>query len=325
MFFLLLSILFMVVQGLLGMASWGILCSNWLVAGVLCAATGVWLESQHLISYNSRMSFMPGWALMAAIMNLSAIYFVPDMLLWRFYALLAGFVLLTLLGLADWQRNDISGRMLLYGLIVAILASLHLPAIFAFVIVFLSMFHLLCYTMHHLYVLISGFLIGVWLIYCGISVFDSAQAGTAYLYQWLYGWEDIDYRFPFLQYQGVTRWVYPVLLPVFVVIFMGVGMLQGSFSSLRIRSLLSLVCSLSVMAIVLMPMEWTLSAAFCGFLLMLQVLLTMGNQPSQGMQHIFRVLTLTFMCLSIGEPVIVMLIDFVSSVDFSWLWSWWYF
>ncbi|MCR5395026.1 MAG: hypothetical protein K6E86_06515 [Bacteroidales bacterium] len=320
-----LSILFIVVQGLLDLADWWVLGSNWVLAGVISSGLTTYLISQHLMGFNNRNCMLEGWALLSAILNLSAICIVPEVEWWRATVIECGFVGLLMLGISCWQQTELPGRSLVCGLVVAVLSALSLPSVAGLAVVVICMAHLLCFSWHNVYVLLSGMLIGVWLIYCSLSLGIDIEAGNAYMIRWVEGWSELRYGLPIVHAAGITPWLYMAIVPISLLFYVIISFMQGTMSSLRLRSLFMMLSSLSILLILIMPGSWTICMALGGTVLLSHLLFTLGNNSTGFLRHFLSVQIYFYLILGIAEPVIRLSVIYIQSIDFSWLWNWWPF
>lgn len=323
MLFLLLSILIIVAQGLLGMADWWVLCSNWLIAGMLSSLLAMLFTNLHLISFNNRAYLIYGWVLLASTMNLSAICLDSDVEQWQQDLLVAGFAGLLSLAFTCWQQKDIPVKALLLGIIVAFLALFYIPALLwvSFVIIVLSL--LLCYSTHNLYCILSGILIGVWVLYCLVFLCLGGEEADNYIAGFAFRWDELTYGMPDFLYEGQTRWIYPLFMVIIVGGFLIINLMQSNMNSLRERSIYSSLVWITMPLLLLLPTNWALYLNLCTVLMLVHLLLSLGNEHSNTSLRGYKLLLSLLLFLGAGEPLLILLIDYVQTIDFSPLYSWW--
>jgi hypothetical protein len=323
MLFLLLSILVIVAQGLLGMADWWTLSSNWLLAGLINFLLAALFTNQHLISFNNRRYLIYSWVVMASILNLSAICLESEVEQGKQQLLVIGFASMLALSFTCWQQKDIPAKSLLLGIIIALLTLCYIPSLLWIVWLIIILSLLLCYSTHNLYCLLSGIVMGVWALYCLLFLFLGEEEADAYLLGFVNQWSDLTYDLPTFLYEGHTRWIFPLFLLGTIAVFLFINLMQSSMNSLRERSIYSSIGWITVPLLLLLPTDWALYLSLSAVLLSIHILLSLCNEHSLSSLRGYNLLVSLFLLLGAGEPLLSLLIDYIQTIDFSPLYSWW--
>lgn len=315
MVYILLSLIILVAQGFLGMADWWVLGCNWIVAGLICLSLTAVLNNQRLVAFNNLSVSIKAWVLLSSIMNLSAIYVAPELTLAQVELMAAGYSALFAVGSFCWQNHQMPVRALLMGAILGLLTLCYMPSLILVIIPLLVFFHCLSWSKDNLACLFTGFVSMVWVIYCILSLGGGDANG--YILSFATVWSSVTYSLPTLLTEAYTRWFFIASMLLLAVFYIMVGLLSSNLNSLRMRSNVNLHVMVGMLMLVLLPSCWQLLLTLIGITIGIQLMLDLGNDPSHLTRKFAPVAICLFLFMGIGEYLIRLLIDYVSTITFS--------
>lgn len=324
MIYILLSLIVMVVQGILDMADWWVLGSNFVLATMLVGAVSWTLNAQGLFNFTHPDIVSKAIAALAGTMNLGAICLAEEMPWWQFDLLMAGGTALLLIGSLCWQSKNIPVPTLLLGLLVGLLTPVYLPTLLWLVTVLTILMHCYCLSARNLACVGSGLLSGIWVVYCLTFWLDGSQAADGYLLSFANGWDTaLSYELPDVTYDGATGWLFPLAVLVLSLTHTAIGFFMGNYNSLRMRSNVTVHSSISLLCLVLMPTCWPLFLALAVVSAIFLLFLSMSDELARTTRRLSTLFTALILLVGIGEPITLMLIDFLSGITWPWEnWHW---
>lgn len=324
--YILLSLIVMVVQGILDMADWWVLGSNFVLAAAIVGVVAWTLNAHGLFNFAHTDVIPRVIALLAGVMNLSAICLADDLPLGRIDLLVVGFAVVLLLGVTCWQSSSLPVHALSLGLVVSLLTPLYLPSLFWLGIVLLVLLHCACLSLHNAACVVTGLLTGVWVIYCLMAWWADGALADNFLLSFLFGWDDeLHYSWPVIMADGLTPWLFLVLVVGLTLGSAVVGLFLGSYNSLRMRSNVMLHTNLGILLLVLMPTCWPMYLTLATISIIFQIFLAMSDEFSRQARRLTTVIAVVVLLLGVGEPLLLMAIDFLRGVTWpweSWEWPW---
>lgn len=324
--YILLSIIVMVVQGILDMADWWVLGSNFVLAAALVGAVAWMLNAHGLFNFAHSDIVARVIALLAGVMNLTAICLADDLPLANIDLLIVGFAVVLLLGVTCWQSSSLPVHALMLGLVVSLLTPLYLPSLFWLAIVLLVLLHCACLSLHNAACVVTGLITGIWVIFCLMTWWASGDVADDFLLSFLVDWDDeLHYGLPVIVADGLTPWLLLVFVIGLTLSSVVIGLFMGNYNSLRMRSNVTLHTNLGVLLLVLMPTCWPMYLTLATISIIFQIFLSMSDEFSRRARRLTSVVAAIVLLLGAGEPLLLMAIDFLSGVTWpweSWEWPW---
>ncbi len=317
MIYILLSLIILAVQGFLGMADWWVLCGNWLIAGLICLGLTAVLNNQRLIAFNQIMVSVKVWVLLAGLMNLSAIYVASSISIGQLYLIAIGFTALFMTSFFCWQNKQMPVRSLSMGAIVGVLTLLYMPTILWIVVPLLVLVYLSSWSKDNLACIFTGFVTLVWVNYCLLSLCGSDSLANDYLVSFYAAWNSMTYSLPTLVGDGYTGLVFLGVVLLLLIYYVLVGLLSSSLNSLRMRSNVSLMVIVGILILLGLPSCWQLYLVLAGITICIDLLLSIGNEPSKLMIKSANAAIYVVLFLGIGEYLIRLAVDYISTISFS--------
>lgn len=317
MIYILLSIIILVAQGFLGMADWWVLGSNWILAGLICLGLTAVLNNQRLVAFSNLSVSIKAWVLLSSIMNLSAIYVSPSLSLLEVDMAAIGYTGLFMVGFFCWQSKQMSVRSLSMGAILGLLTLFYMPSLLWIIIPLLMLFHLSSWSKDNLACIITGLLSMVWVNYCCISLFGDDAHANDYISSFVTGWNELTYGFPDLMGDDYTRWIFIPTLLLLLAYYIMVGLLSSNLNSLRMRSNVSLLVMTNFLMLIALPSCWQLFLTLAAITICIHMILDLGNEPSRLARKCAHFAIYFFLFLGIGEYLIRLAYDYVSTISFS--------
>lgn len=314
MYFLLASIIILVTQGFLGMADWGILVSNWFIAGLVSAIAAGSLSAERIFNFNSLPCIFHSWTLLASVMNLVAIHIQTELEWWQMWLLMSGIGVIMVICTSIWQARDLTARSLALGIIISILTLIYVPSVLWLVLVIIGLTMLSSFTMHSFYALISGFVTGVWLCYIILEL-SSGGLGDTYILSFIDDWDNLTVDWPQIQSSGWSGWIMVGICSIIFFVYMTVRLYRSSFSSLRMRSISLWLCCLALAFILLLTFDWALYLLLISVVMMIHLLLVLGNDPDQLARKGYYTILYVLLVLGVAEPLILMGYDYLSTIS----------
>lgn len=315
MILLLFSLIILVAQGLLGMTDWWVLGSNCVVAGLVCGGLTMVLNAQRLVAFNHLSVGLKAWALLTNIMNLSAIYVASSLSVWQVDVLVVGFAGIFMMGSYCWQSKRMPVRSLLLGAIIGLLTLFYIPTLLWIVFPLLILYYCLSWSKDNLACLLTGLVSLVWINYCLLSLFHGDANG--YILSFATSWTDMTYGLPTLLGDGYTKWVFLGATVFLLFNYILLGLFSSNLNSLHMRSNVSLQVVVGLLMLSLLPSCWQLFIVLIGVSICLDMLLALGNEPSRRMVRWADIAIGLFLFMGVGEYLIRLLIDYVSTLSFS--------
>lgn len=299
---LLLSIVIIMIQGFLGLADWWILGSNWILAGLVILALIMAFDHERIAGFNNGALFQKAWVLLASLLNLNAIYLQPSLDWWKQDLISIGFVALISVGLGCWQYGNKPVRMLVFGLIVAIMACIYSPMIFSFLFVVLLLILMSSYTTRNVLSLLSGIVTTTWLIYILTTVFFGSEAEKTLVSNFVDSWR-LNYQLPVFTGDVTAGMIVIGMVVFFIFLYAVGGMLVDNLNSLRIRSSITVQCILCFVLILAMPSCWSLYVSLASISLCVNLIFALNGRPGRREVTFARIMLACVMVAGIGEPI----------------------
>lgn len=315
---LLISFVTMLAQGFLGIASWSILFSNWMLSGVISFILGWALNHQRLSNDSNPFSFVKAWVILTAVMNTSAGYLPESLPFWKVDLLLLVMTLLALSAVYIWQVTDIPLISIGVGVLIGIASVIYAPAVFWVVIAVSAAVQLQSSSIRNSCCLLTGLLTAIWILYCVTFLCVGHEEGDALLRSLLDEWDDFGFYFPsVVSTKSYTGWLLMALVVGLMVIYMVIGPFKGYYSSLRLRSgFMMLSCECLIM-LLLMPSCWNLYIALGTLPIMMHQLIAASERNTSSLNRTTLLIIGCFMALTIGEPILTRVIHWVVNFEFS--------
>lgn len=317
MIYILLSIIILIAQAFLGMAEWWVLGCNWIVAGLICLGLTAVLNNQSLVAFNNISVSLKAWVLLASIMNLSAIYVVPTLSLSDLNMSAIGFSGLLMIGFFCWQSKQMPIRALSLGAILGLLTLFYMPSLIWILVPLLIIFHLSSWSKENIFCIVTGLLTLIWINYCLLNFFWDSESANGYILSFVTSWNDMSYGLPDLQDKGYTGLVFLVSTLILLAFYTILGIFSSNFNSLRMRSNVSLQCTICLFLFLLLPTCWSLFLVLSGIAVCIHIILALGNDPTRMMINRAHFFIYFFLFMGIGEYLIVQAIDYISTISFS--------
>jgi len=317
MLLLLLSLIILIAQGLLGMADWWVLCSNWIVAGLICMGLTAVLNNQRLMVFSHISVSLKAWVLLAGLMNLSAIYVAPSVTLGQLYLSAIGYAGLFMTSFFCWQSKLMPVRSLSLGALVGLVTLLYAPSLLWIIFPCLALFHLSSWSKDNLACVLTGFVTMVWINFCLLNLFGSGTSANGYIFSFATCWSELTYGLPTLIGEGYTRWIFLLSVIGLMIYYILLGLLSSNLNSLRMRSNVDFQVVMGILMVVALPSCWSLYLVLTAITICIHLLLSLGNEPSHAMIKFANVALGFVFFLGLGEYLIRLVIDYISTLSFS--------
>lgn len=313
MIYLLLSLIILIVQGILDMADWWVLGSNFMLSGLLCIGAAGAIVNQRLVNFNSYKVIFQCWAVLSVILNLTAIHVTPTITQGQQALLLIGFDTLLILSVNFWQQEEMPIRSILIGLVLGLMSSYYTPILLWLPLPLLLFFNMSCLSIRNVCSAITGFVTAIWLWYFFYAM-TAQPSDPSYVSLVLQGFDLFCYDLPQISSTGYTGWILLAAVPVTSVSYITGSYLNGQHDSLRMRSVISNINLVSLYSLLLLPSNWTLYLILTAFNMVIHAFITLGNDANRPTQRNIAFWTIFFLLIGIAEPLIRMVIDYCSTI-----------
>ncbi len=294
------------VQGYLGLASWWVLWSNWVLAAVITLCVVMVFDHERLAGFKNMQLFEKGWVMFAAMMNINACYIEPEIAWWQQDLLLVGYTALLSVGIGCWQNADIPVRCLLFGVIIALMSCIYPPSILGLILVLIFLFYLHCFSLRNVVSVLSGLLFAYWMIYVAETLWLSPETQEELFLYYQESWQSLSYGLPTFSKEGYTGIIFiagSIILFLHNAIF---GFLSDNLSSLRLRSNVMLQSTFILVLIPVMASCWSFYLTLCLLTVCIHMLFSLSYQPQRLAINSARAVLFCYLAAGIAEPLIRM-------------------
>lgn len=286
-----------------------ILWINWGVAGLF--AIGLWfiMGRFHLGGVSEGKALAIAWPLMSMALNFSYLYFNPSVSFNQGLLQLSGLVCTIVLMLSTWQEEQATLRCLCIGFLIGFSASGIPHSILGLALVPAMTFHMRSTSIRNIFSILTGAIMGVWVVYCVLFIFFAPETADAMLMQFAKLVNMSDYSKVFSSY-SLWHWLYIALLALLVVIYSLSALLLGTGHSVRSSASIMLLSTLSIAEVLFLCFDISNTAIYLNQLAMflcIQLSVHQANLRSSANEWwtIFILLT------SIGISVLPLVFDYL--------------
>ena len=282
---------------------------NWGVAGLF--ALGLWfiMGRFHLGGVSEGKALAIAWPLMSMALNYFHLYFNPSIPFYLGLLLHTGLMCLIMVMLSIWQEEQATVRCLCIGFFIGVNSSVIPHAVLGMALVPALTYHMRSTSARNIFSIITGVIMGAWVVYCILFVFKSPEAADAMLMQYRSLIEMTDYNKVFETYT-LWRWLYIALLAILVVIYSLSALLLGTGHSVRSSASIMLLSTLSIAEVIFLCIDLNNTALYLTQLAMflcIQLTIHQANLRSSANEW----WTIFILLSSIAISVLPLVIDFL--------------
>lgn len=271
---ILLSAVLVVGQILLTGADPFVLWLNWGVAGIF--SLGLWLlmGKFHLGGVSDGKSMAIVWPLMSVTLNFAYLYFNPsNPVLFGLLHLSALMGIITLM-LSIWQEEQATLRNLCIGLLIGICSTFFPHTILWLLLIPLAMFHLRSTSLRNGCSILTGALMGIWIVYCLYFIGQGAEAADGIIRKFSELFDMASYV-EVLSSFSLWHWLFIAMLVLMVIIYSLSAMVLGTGHSVRASACIMLISTLSIASVFFLCIDINNTALYiCQLALFLCIQLT---------------------------------------------------
>lgn len=279
-----------------------VLWGNWLMAGVLSVCLWYIIGRFHLGGVNECKSLAITWPMMSATLNFVYLYFDINYPYLHGLVLLLSLMAIITLVLSIWQEEQSTVRALGIGLLVGMSSTFFPHTILWLLLVPFIIFHMRATSARNVFSIITGALLGIWIVYFTLDMVLGAERSDAMLMQYI----DI---FQISQYVGAIealslwQWLYLSILALMVIVYSISAMVLGTGHSTRASASIMLLSTLSIAAVVLLCFDLSHTSLYISQLaLFLCIQLTIHQANLRSSANEWWTITIITLCIGLSVP-----------------------
>ena len=279
-----------------------VLWGNWFMAGVLSVCLWYIIGRFHLGGVNECKSMAITWPMMSATLNFIYLYFDINYPYMNGLVLLLSLMAIITLVLSIWLEVQSTYRTLGIGLLVGLSSTLFPHTILWLVLVPFIMFHMRATSARNVFSIITGALLGIWIVYFVLHIVQGAYEADAVILQFLDIIQICQYV-EAIDALSLWQWLYLSILAIMVVVYSISAMVLGTGHISLASASIMLLSTLSIAAVVLLCIDLTHTSLYISQLaLFLCVQLTIHQANLRSSANEWWTITIIALCIGLSVP-----------------------